>query len=128
MRYILHAIDAPQLIQGINLGRESTMQTEDLVLYLCGDGEALEEISEHLPNEIGSVLLEALIIEAIQFVDLSVLVVAPEDGDPAPVLDFEEEDVEEGLHAVEAAIDVISHEEVVGVLGKEGSTGSFPQI
>lgn len=128
VRHILHAIDASQLIQGINLGRESTMQAEDLVLNLCGDGETLEEIREHLPDEISSVLLEALIIEAVQFIDLSVLVVAPEDGDPAPVFDLEQEDVEEGLHAVEAAIDVIPHEEVVGILRKRGSTGNFPQI
>lgn len=54
--------------------------------------------------------------------------IPPEDGDPASVFDLEQQDVEEGLYAVEAAIYVISHEEVIGVLGKEGSTGNFPQI
>ena len=31
------------------------------------------------------------------------------------MLDLEEEDVEEGLHAVEAPVHVVAHEEVVGV-------------
>lgn len=128
MGHILHAVDAPQLIQCINFRRESTMQTEDLILNLSGNGEALEEISKHLPNEVRSIFLEALIIEAIQLIDLSVLMIPPEDGDPASVFDLEQQDVEEGLYAVETAIYVISHEEVVGVLGKEGSTGNFPQI
>lgn len=104
------------------------MQTEDLILNLSSNWQTLEEISKHLPNEVRSILLEALIIEAIQFIDLSVLVVPPEDGDPASVFDLEQQDVEEGLYAVEAAVYVISHEEVIGVLGKWGSTGSFPQI
>lgn len=128
VRHILHAVDAPQLIQCINFRREATMQTEDLILNLGSNWQTLEEISKHLPNEVRPILLEALIIEAIQFIDLSVLVVPPEDGDPASVFDLEQQDVEEGLYAVEAAVYVISHEEVIGVLGKWGSTGSFPQI
>lgn len=65
MGHILHPVDASQLIQGINFRGESTMQTEDLILNLSCNGEALKEISKHLPNEVRSILLETLIIEAI---------------------------------------------------------------
>lgn len=54
--------------------------------------------------------------------------VASEEGDSVFVLDFEEEDVEEGLDAVKSAVDVVAHEEIVGALDRKRSTGSFPQI
>lgn len=54
--------------------------------------------------------------------------VTPEEGDSVSVFDLEEEDVEEGLNAIEAAVDVVTHEEVVGVLAKMRGTGSLPQI
>lgn len=104
------------------------MKAEDLVVDFCSYGEALEDFSEQFPNQVCVVFPEALVIEAIEFIDFSVLVVASEDGYPVPVLDFEEEDVEEGLYAVEATVDVISHEQIVGILSVRGSTGSFPQI
>lgn len=128
MRHILHPIDASQLIKGINFRGEAAMQTEDLILNLRGNGQTLEQISKHLPNEVRSVFLEALIIEAVKFINLSVLVISPEDGDSASVFDLEQKDVEEGFNAVEAAIDVIPHEEIVGVLSKKEGTGNFPQI
>lgn len=104
------------------------MEAKYLVLNDCGDGEALKDVSEEFPDEVSVIFFEAFVIEAVEFVDLSVLVVAAENSDPALVLDLEEQDVEEGLDTVEAAINVIPHEEVVGALGRTESTGSLPQI
>jgi hypothetical protein len=115
MRDILEAINVPELIEGLDLGRQSTVQAKDLIFDFRCNWQALEDISEHLPDEVGAVFPEALVIEAVELVDLAVLVVASEDSDAGAVLDLEEEDVEEGLHAIEPAVHVVPHEQVVRV-------------
>ena len=104
------------------------MKTEDLVFNLCCNRQALKEVGEHFPNEVGSVFSEALIIESVEFVDLSIFMVASEDGDSGFVLDFEQKYVEEGLDAVESSVNIVSHEEIVGGLDEKIVTGSLPQI
>lgn len=89
------------------------MEAEDRAIDNGGQGQALEDLGEHLPDRIGVVFFMAFVVETVQFVDLAVLVIASEDGDSAFVLDFEEEDVEEGLYGVEAPVDVVPHEEIV---------------
>jgi hypothetical protein len=54
--------------------------------------------------------------------------VAPQDGDSTPILYFQQQDVEEGFHAIEAAIHIVAHEQIVRILNQSRSTGSFPQI
>lgn len=104
------------------------MKTEDLVVNLCSHGQTLEDFSEEFPDKVGVVFFETFVIEAIEFIDFSVFVVASEDGNSIPVFDFEKKNVEKGLNAIESTVDVISHEEVVGVLSARRGTGSFPQI
>ena len=117
MRHILYAIDSPQLVQSVNFRRKPSMQTKDLIFYFSSDRQALEEISKAPPNGISGILLETLIVKAIKFIDFSVLVVAAKDGDAAAVFDLEQQNVEEGLHAVESAVHIVAHKEVVCVLG-----------
>lgn len=81
MRDVLEAIDVPELIQSLNLRRESAVQAEDLILNFCCHWQTLENISEHLPDKVRPVLPETLVVKSVELVDLPVLVVAPEDGD-----------------------------------------------
>ena len=104
------------------------MQTKYLVFDFSRYGQTLEQLRKQFPDEVGRVLSETFVIETVEFVDLSVFVVASKDGNSVFVFDFEQQDVEEGFHRVESAVDVITHEEVVGGLGKWGGTGSLPQI
>jgi len=128
MRNILLPIDISDLVEVINFRRKSSMQAENLVLDFSCDWQALEKFSKEFPDEVSSVFFEALVIEAIEFVDLPVLMVASEYRDPVLVLNFEQDNVEKRLHAVEPTINVVSHEEVVGGLNRCISTGSLPQI
>ena len=41
---------------------------------------------------------------------------SPQDSYSVLVLEFQQDDIEEGLHAIEAAVNVISHEQVIGIL------------
>jgi hypothetical protein len=128
VRDVLNAIDLSDLIEGIKFWGESSVQAEKLIFDFRCDWKTLKEVCEHFPNEVVPVFLEAFIIEPVKFVDLTVLVVASEEGDAGGVLDFEQEDVEPGLYAVETAVHIVAHEEVVCVLSKGGGTGSLPQI
>ena len=101
------------------------MKTEDLVFNLCCNRQALKEVGEHFPNEVGSVFSEALIIESVEFVDLSIFMVASEDGDSGFVLDFEQKYVEEGLDAVESSVNKVAEKEVVCI---RTFTANFEQL
>ena len=92
------------------------MKAEDLIFNGGWYRQALKDFSKTFPDEIGSIFFKALIIESIQFVDFSVLVVPPQDSYSVLVLEFQQDDIEEGLHAIEAAVNVISHEQVIGIL------------
>ena len=52
---ILESIDVSELIEALDLWGESSVEAEDLILYFCCHWQALEDISEHLPDEISAV-------------------------------------------------------------------------
>lgn len=104
------------------------MEAEDLVVDFCSNRQALEDFRKQFPYQISTIFPQTLVVESVELVDLPVLVVPSQKRDPMPVLDLQQQHVEESFHRVEPSIHVVSHEKVVCVLGKEGSTGSFPQI
>jgi hypothetical protein len=128
VRNISLPVDVSDLVKSFDFWGEPPVQAEDGAVDDSCDGEALEDLGEPFPDRVVAVFSQALVIETIQFIDLPVFVVSSEDGDSASVLDFEEENVEQGLDRVEAAIHIVAHEEVVGGLHKKKSTGSLPQI
>lgn len=65
------------------------MQAEDLVFDFSRYGQTLEQLRKQFPDEVGRVLSETFVIETIEFVDLSVFVVASQYGNPVFVFDFE---------------------------------------
>ena len=98
MREIPLPVNIPNLVQSFDLGRESSVETEDGAVDNSREREALEDLCEPFPDGVAVVLLVALVVEAVEFIDFFVLVVAPEDGYPVLMLDFEEKNVEEGFH------------------------------
>jgi len=67
------------------------------------------------PDVHGVVLPEALIVEAVDLGDLPALVVAPDEGNAVGEPDLQGQEEQEGLHAVETAINKVTHEQVVGL-------------
>ena len=65
MRYLLHAIQLPDLVKGVDRGRETTVEAEDLALHDSSQWQVVEELSEGLPDVRVSILSQTLIIEAI---------------------------------------------------------------
>lgn len=91
------------------------MKAEHLVLNDSCQWQVIEELSELLPDIGIAVLSEAFIVETVHLCDLPALVVATQNGDSVLEAHFESYKQSDSLYTVVAAIDVITHEEVVCV-------------
>jgi hypothetical protein len=78
-----------------------------------GDGQILEDRVDRMPHQraLGAPT-RALLAEAVEGVDLLVLVVAAEQVDLGGVADLEREQEHEDFERVRAAVDVVSEEEI----------------
>ena len=90
MRNLLHSVQFLYLVEGVEMRRQATMQTEDLVLHNCCDWEVIKEVSKVTPDVSTSILSVALIIEAIDLCDLSTFVIASKNSNPVGEPNFEQ--------------------------------------
>ena len=65
------------------------MHAKDFVINNCGDCQKVKDLSEGPPYIEGSILLDTLIIEAIDLSDQSGFMVASEEGNPVSIPHFE---------------------------------------
>lgn len=117
--YISGAHDATDLLHRVQVGAETTVHGENLLVDDSGNGKTVEAIGEGLP-ELDVVATLALVVEAVDAVDGGALVVAAEDEEVLGVLDLVGEEKADGLERLLATVDVVAEEEVVG-LGREAS-------
>ena len=80
-----------------------------------GEWQIVEQVGEILPHVGVAVLAQALVVEAVHLCDLTRLVVAAQYCDAIFVAHLERDKQCHGLHRVVAAIDIVAHEQVVGV-------------
>lgn len=78
--------------------------------------EVEEDIREVFPDVFIAVLLVALIVETIDLVDFTILVVASQDCHAVFIADFQREDQRNSFDGIRTAIHVVSHEKVIGIL------------
>jgi hypothetical protein len=110
--YIGGAHDTADLLHGVQIGAQTTVHGEDLLVNDGCDGEAVEAVSEGLP-ELDVVASLALVVEAIDAVDGGALVVAAQDKEVLGVFDLVGQEQADGLQGLLASVDVIAQEEVV---------------
>jgi hypothetical protein len=106
--YFLYAVERPNVIKRVDAGRQTTVQTEDLIVDQGRKREVVEEICEVFPHVCVAILSEALVVEAIDLGDLARLVVSAEDGDALRVADLECNKEGDGFDGKVAAIDVVT--------------------
>jgi hypothetical protein len=82
---------------------------EDLLVDDGGDGQAVEAISEGLP-QLDVVPSLALVVEAIDAVDGGALMVAAEDEEVLGILDLVGQEEADGLERLLAAVHVVAKE------------------
>lgn len=105
--------DATDLFHRVQIGAETAMHGEDLLVDDCSDGQAVEAISECLP-ELNVVPPLALVIEAIDTVDGGTFVVTTENKEVFRIFDLVRKEEADGLKRLLATVDVVSEEEVIG--------------
>ena len=91
------------------------MEAEDGVVDNSSEREVVEELSEVNPDIRVAILSKALIVEAVDLSNLSDLVVTSEDGNSVLEPHLQSDQERDSLDRVVATIDVITHEEVVGI-------------
>ena len=90
------------------------MHAENLLVNERGDGEAVEDVAEDSP-ESNRVATLALIVEAIDAIDLSALVIASQEEEVLGVLDLVAEEEADGLDRLLSTVDVVAEEKIVGL-------------
>lgn len=63
--HLLNAVELSNLVERVDRGRETAVETEDLVLDHRGERQVIEQLSEHFPDIGISVFAEALVVEAV---------------------------------------------------------------
>ena len=91
------------------------MKAENTVLNHSCKGKVIKESGEVLPHICVSIFSQALIIETIHLGNLLAFVVSTKDGNTIWVTNFEANKESHSLNGVVTTINVVSHEEVVGI-------------
>jgi len=110
---LLEAIEAADLVEGVDGGRETAMETENLVLDECCERKVIEEVGEVLPDVLIAVFAHALLVETVNLSDGPTFVVSAEQSDAGWVPYLQGDHQRHCFDAVVTAVDVIAEEEVV---------------
>jgi len=106
------AHDPANLLHRIEIGAQTAVHGEDLLVDDSGDGKAVEAVGEGLP-QLDVVAALALVVESVDAVDGRALVVAPQDEEVLGILDLVRQEQADGLQGLLATVDVVSQEEVI---------------
>ena len=126
--HFLETVDAVDMIDGANEGREAAMDTKDLLIDQSGDAHGIEYVHHVLPGVGVSVLLHALIIETVDLSDLSSFVVTAQQHNSIRVTSLQREKQLHCFYTEVTTVDVISHEYVFGVRNITSNTEQLLQI
>ena len=117
--YVGRAHNTSDLLHRVEIGAQAAVHGEDLLINDGGDGQAVEAVGESLPK-LDVVASLALVVETVDAVDGSALVVTAENEEVLGVLDLVCQQKADGLERLLATVDVVTEEEVVG-LGREAA-------
>ena len=65
---LLNAVKLSDLVKSVNGGGQTAMQTEDLILDHCGQGQIVEKFSKLFPNVSVSVFAQTFVVESISII------------------------------------------------------------
>lgn len=115
--YVSGSHDAADLLHGVQVRTQASVHREDLLIDDCSNWQTIEAVSKGLP-QLDVVPPFALIVETVDPVDGSALVVATQDEEVFRVLDLVCEEQADGLQRLLATVYVVAKEEVVGLWGE----------
>ena len=115
VRHLHAAVNEADLVEGLDLGRQTTVDAEDLALNDSTDTKVIEDLGAVLPGVDVAIFTHGLFVEAVDAGDTASLVVTTEERDAIRVLELEAEKQLERFDRVVATIDEVTHEDVAGV-------------
>jgi hypothetical protein len=121
----LNSVELTDLVQSVDRGRQTTMETEDGIVYDGRQRKVVKKLSEVDPDVRVTVLAKALVVEAVHLGDLAHLVISTENGQSILETHFQGDEESNSLYGVVSAIDIISHEKVVCVWGLSSDLEKF---
>ena len=65
MRNFLDSVELPYLIESVDAGRKTSMETEYLTFYYCSQRQVIEELCEVFPHIGIAVFPQTFIVETI---------------------------------------------------------------
>ena len=71
MGHFLYPIKGSDVIERVNAGRQSAVQTEDLVVDQSGERKVIKEVGKIFPDICVAILAQALVVEAVDLGNLS---------------------------------------------------------
>ena len=107
------SIDGLDLVDVLEIGSETSVDAEDLLVDDGGDVQVIEALHGVFPGIGAAVLLDALIVEAVGSGDGSALVVSSEQHHLVWVTSLQAQQQLDGLDAEPASVDVVAHEDVL---------------
>ena len=125
VRYVSRPHNTLNLLHVLQLRGEAAMHAEDLLVDDRGNGQAVEAISERLP-QFDVVTSLALIIKAVYSVDTGAFVISTQNEEVLRIFDLVGQQQADSLQGLLAAINVVAHEEVVR-RGREAPVLEEPQ-
>lgn len=128
MRNFLDSVQLPYLVKCVKMGRETSMETEDIILNNSGQWEIIKQVCEILPHIRTAILSDALIVEPVDLCDLSTFVISSEDCDSVSESHLESDEKGDSLEGVVASVDIITHEEVIGVWAISANSKKLHEI
>jgi hypothetical protein len=87
----------------------------DLIINESGEGKIVKQIGEVSPNICIPILSQAFIVEAVYLRDLARFVITSKDCNAIAVAEFEGNKESNSLDGVVASVDIVTHEEIVGI-------------
>ena len=128
MWHLLHSVELPHIVEGVDGGREASVEREDFAFDEGCERQIIKEVCEIFPDGGVAVFPQTLVVEAVDLGDLSGLVVASENGDSVSVANLHAHQKSHSFHGIVAAVDVVAHEEVVGVWRDAANFEEFHEV
>lgn len=108
MRNLLYTIEGLDVIKGIDTGRETSVEAEDLVIDEGGEGEVIEQISKVFPNVCISIFSETFVVETVDLGDLARFVISAKNGNSLRVSNFEGDEQSNGFNRIVPSVNIIT--------------------
>ena len=115
------------LVQVLELGTQTTVHAEDLLVDQRSHGQAIKDVAKDTPESDGVASL-ALIVEAVDAIDLGTLVIASQQKEVLRVLDLVAEKQADRFDGLFSPVNVVTKEQIVGLRGEASVLKDSQQI